>query len=230
MTKEKFYAFMVKLDRAAAWILFFTMIAYALTGYGLAKGFADYETASRMHLAGLGVLALPAFIIHTAWGIHCALRRWGIWNVFSKIILALFYFGLAAFFLYLHFYYEAPSANQRAAENNPVAQKYTKDDEDEREDEDEDNRVGAAAGKSGNEPAAKQESPAFNKAELARYDGRDGRPAYAAIDGKVYDLSEVFKRGQHKGYASGQDLSEAFHSKHAQSILSKFKIVGEYRP
>ena len=32
----------------------------------------------------------------------------------------------------------------------------------------------------------------FSKEELARYDGKNGRPAYVAYKGKVYDLSDSF--------------------------------------
>lgn len=46
----------------------------------------------------------------------------------------------------------------------------------------------------------------FTKEELQKYDGQDGRPAYIAIDGKVYDVSEdaSWQGGKHHGYTAGQ--------------------------
>lgn len=50
----------------------------------------------------------------------------------------------------------------------------------------------------------------FTLDELAQYDGRDGRPAYVAYEGKVYDVTEsaMWPEGDHEGeHAAGRDLS-----------------------
>jgi hypothetical protein len=42
----------------------------------------------------------------------------------------------------------------------------------------------------------------FNKDELAKYDGKEGRPAYVAYLGKVYDFSDTHEaeHGDHYGH------------------------------
>ncbi|HSK68039.1 MAG TPA: cytochrome b5 domain-containing protein [Candidatus Limnocylindria bacterium] len=65
--------------------------------------------------------------------------------------------------------------------------------------------------------------------ELARYDGKDGRPAYAAVDGIVYDVSgyETWSGGEHKGAMAGQDLTEVYAgSPHKEDLLARMPRVG----
>ncbi|MDQ7826609.1 MAG: cytochrome b5 domain-containing protein [Candidatus Eremiobacteraeota bacterium] len=69
-------------------------------------------------------------------------------------------------------------------------------------------------------PQAPQESQAtqatqtFTLAELEKYDGKEGRKAYVAVDGVVYDVtgSKYWPKGSHrmcsKGAAAGKDLTE----------------------
>ncbi|MBI5232237.1 MAG: cytochrome B5 [Coriobacteriales bacterium] len=50
----------------------------------------------------------------------------------------------------------------------------------------------------------------FTLEELKEFDGRDGRPAYVAYEGKVYDLTEsaMWPEGDHEGeHVAGHDLS-----------------------
>ena len=50
----------------------------------------------------------------------------------------------------------------------------------------------------------------FNSAELAQFDGENGKPIYIAHAGKVYDVSEskLWRKGMHmKRHAAGRDLS-----------------------
>jgi predicted heme/steroid binding protein len=52
----------------------------------------------------------------------------------------------------------------------------------------------------------------FTLEELAQFDGRDGRPAYVAYEGDVYDVSAspMWADGDHEGmHAAGADLTEA---------------------
>jgi predicted heme/steroid binding protein len=70
----------------------------------------------------------------------------------------------------------------------------------------------------------------FTLKELEQYDGQDGRPAYVAIDGTVYDLSAVdaWHEGKHHGNVAGHDLSQAIlKSPHLKSVLPKLPIVGK---
>ncbi len=66
--------------------------------------------------------------------------------------------------------------------------------------------------------------------ELAYYDGKEGRPAYIAVEGKIYDVtdSSFWSGGNHNGYAAGQDLTyEIINvSPHGISNLSRVPQVG----
>lgn len=70
----------------------------------------------------------------------------------------------------------------------------------------------------------------FDRKSLAEFDGRDGRPAYVAVDGIVYDVTNIsaWKDGTHHGNHAGQDLSEAIkHAPHEKSVLAKLTKVGK---
>ena len=70
----------------------------------------------------------------------------------------------------------------------------------------------------------------FVKDELARYDGKDGAPAYIAYEGKVYDVSNSFlwQRGRHQVlHAAGQDLTgDLDGAPHGEDLLDRVPIVG----
>lgn len=67
--------------------------------------------------------------------------------------------------------------------------------------------------------------------ELAAYDGKDGNPAYVAVDGIIYDMSgsAKWKNGEHNGYSAGQDLTDMIKNKspHGISMLSRVPVVGK---
>ncbi len=50
----------------------------------------------------------------------------------------------------------------------------------------------------------------FTVDELKQFDGKDGHKAYVAVDGTVYDLTNVdaWQGGQHHGLTAGRDLTE----------------------
>lgn len=66
----------------------------------------------------------------------------------------------------------------------------------------------------------------FTLEELAKYDGREGRPAYLAVDGMVYDLSSVFYEGEHYEHIAGKSLTKEFYSQHTKEALKDYPIVG----
>lgn len=81
----------------------------------------------------------------------------------------------------------------------------------------------APAETSGEETAAAPAEKAFTLEELASYDGKDGRRAYVAVDGVVYDVTDIPKwaTGNHEGNKAGTDLSDAFGaSPHGKAILT----------
>lgn len=73
--------------------------------------------------------------------------------------------------------------------------------------------------------------PVFDSLSLAEFDGRDGRKAYVAIDGIVYDVTESprWPNGNHNGFQAGQDLSRQIPQNHrADMRIERFPVVGTY--
>lgn len=70
----------------------------------------------------------------------------------------------------------------------------------------------------------------FTLTELAKFDGAEGRPAYIAVNGVVYDVSfnPAWGGGTHFGVKAGQDLTTQFMSCHGgdMTILNKLPKVG----
>jgi predicted heme/steroid binding protein len=66
--------------------------------------------------------------------------------------------------------------------------------------------------------------------QLSYYDGREGRPAYIAVNGQIYDVSNspLWPNGSHNGYQAGQDLTHPIMniSPHGISTLSGIPIIG----
>lgn len=70
----------------------------------------------------------------------------------------------------------------------------------------------------------------FTLEELKQFNGQNGQPAYVAVNGVVYDVSNVgpWAGGKHHGNTAGGDMSEAItHSPHGKAVLAKLPVVGE---
>jgi predicted heme/steroid binding protein/uncharacterized membrane protein len=71
----------------------------------------------------------------------------------------------------------------------------------------------------------------FTRKELREFSGEEGRPAYVAFKGKVYDVSNsrLWTGGKHEGrHAAGDNLTESILSApHGEEVLVKFQVVGE---
>jgi len=66
--------------------------------------------------------------------------------------------------------------------------------------------------------------------ELSYYNGKDGKPAYIAVQGFIYDVtnSSFWQSGQHNGFEAGQDLTDAIinQSPHGLENLSRVPKIG----
>jgi len=73
----------------------------------------------------------------------------------------------------------------------------------------------------------------FTRRQVSYYDGRNGKPAYVAIDGIVYDVSgsNYWKNGIHEQmHHAGMDLSsEIIAAPHRKDVLERFPRVGVVR-
>jgi predicted heme/steroid binding protein len=72
----------------------------------------------------------------------------------------------------------------------------------------------------------------FTVEELKQFDGKDGRPAYVAYNGKVYDVtqSSLWDSGMHFEHLAGADLTEIFKdAPHGEEVLERVPIVGELK-
>jgi predicted heme/steroid binding protein len=70
----------------------------------------------------------------------------------------------------------------------------------------------------------------FTSKELEEYNGKNGKPAYIAYQGKVYDISDsdLWRDGEHMGlHQAGKDLTDELElASHGEEILERVKLVG----
>lgn len=66
--------------------------------------------------------------------------------------------------------------------------------------------------------------------ELAEFDGMNGNKAYIAIDGKIYDVTDIapWKGGEHNGYTAGKDLTNEIKTvaPHGMTPIEKLTPIG----
>lgn len=65
--------------------------------------------------------------------------------------------------------------------------------------------------------------------ELAAYNGQNGAPAYVAVNGKIYDVTDnkAWKSGTHNGVSAGTDATAAIAgAPHGEKVLEKLNEVG----
>jgi predicted heme/steroid binding protein len=69
----------------------------------------------------------------------------------------------------------------------------------------------------------------MTKKELAGFDGREGRKAYVAVNGKVFDVtaSPYWQGGNHQNaHQAGTDLSaDLLKAPHVRSVIERFPVI-----
>ena len=90
-----------------------------------------------------------------------------------------------------------------------------------------DNSASAAA----TTPSAENGTLELTLDQLKQYDGKNGNPAYVAVDGVIYDVSGSarWKNGEHNGYSAGNDLTDAIMNKspHGVKNMERMPVVGK---
>ena len=85
-------------------------------------------------------------------------------------------------------------------------------------------------GLAGSALASQPEPLLLNLNELAKYNGKDGQPAYVAVDGVIYDMTNSlpWKNGEHNGFMAGKDLTKEIKevSPHGVMKLDNVPVVG----
>lgn len=85
----------------------------------------------------------------------------------------------------------------------------------------------------GPDPVPEEDLIELTLEELAQFDGKEGRPAYIAVDGDIYDVSKVsrWRNGQHNGFTAGNDLTEEIKaiSPHGVSKLKTVPMIGRVK-
>jgi predicted heme/steroid binding protein/uncharacterized membrane protein len=71
----------------------------------------------------------------------------------------------------------------------------------------------------------------FTRKSLKKFDGKDGRPAYIAYKGLVFDVSDsrLWTGGVHQGHHSaGDEFAKGMeNAPHGKEVLVKLRVVGE---
>jgi predicted heme/steroid binding protein len=223
-----------KIDRIAAWVLLIGMVLYFITGYGMTKGIIDSAFAVQVHADVLPIIVGIAFLVHAGYATRLALIRWKIWRLpIVKIAWSTFFilFFFSTFFLDRVYQIPTNSGNPiivEAAVTDPSPSLTP--------------TASLSPSQSPEQTLLPQPSPSqlpsdtlavartFTRTELAQYNGRNGNPAYAAVDGVVYDITRVFRNGLHFSHQAGQDLSNVFYLRHAKSAITKYPAVGILAP
>lgn len=69
----------------------------------------------------------------------------------------------------------------------------------------------------------------MTREELAVHDGKEGRRAYVAVNGKVYDFTDspMWRQGLHAGqHQAGSDMTEELlKAPHVRAVVERFPVV-----
>lgn len=222
--------YLVKLDRIAAWVLLVTILSFVVTGYGMTRGFMDVNLADQIHTHYLPVLLILSLSIHALYATRLSLKRWGIWQGKGKIILAFGYAIFLMFFLFVELFYgKLSKLNNVSSKSSPNTTAPLQNISGDNDYDEEGNGSVSTVPPQTQIGGSQSATQTFTSAELAKYDGQNGQPAYVAVNGTVYDVTNVFSNGRHHMHFAGRDLTDAFFSHHIQSQIDKYPVVGKMK-
>lgn len=78
-----------------------------------------------------------------------------------------------------------------------------------------------------------EEQRKFSLEELSQFNGKNGKPAYVAYKGKVYDVTDSYQwvDGEHLQHMAGEDHTEAMDiAPHNGEVMDRMKVVGVLEP
>jgi len=196
---------LIKIDRIFAWILFAGVLLYFVSGFGMTKGIIDSSLAAKLHTGWLTWIIVLAFVMHSSLAIRLAFMRWKILNLLTTILLVAFYLVVVAGFIYVERFYQKQSTRSVPNEEMSLTTKTTTADN----------------------PTTTVKT--FDATELSRYNGQNGQSAYVAVEGKVYDMTQVFVNGNHFSHIAGTELTSEFFSRHDLPSITKYPVVGIFK-
>ncbi len=216
---------LIQIDRASAWVLLFSIIAYMLSGYGLTKGIINSQISLFLHRNILPTITMIAFVGHTSLAVKNAMMRKKIWNKVTKIFLILAYTLGFLGFIYLEVFVMRSNKEVNTEKSVVVQKQDIKPANLIEEKTTNVNKVVTDTNQK--EPEnTNADQKVFTLEELSKYNGKDGKPSYVAVDGVVYDLTKVFKNGTHYEHLAGEELTEGFYKKHVKSQITKYPVMG----
>lgn len=126
---------------------------------------------------------------------------------------------------------EEPEIEEPDSETSTEESSEESDESDSEETDESDESTGEESESSDTSTEESSDSSVFTAQTLAYYDGQEGRPAYVAVNGVVYDVtsSSRWRDGAHNGFQAGRDLTRQFNNQHGDSRLDRFPIVGTYQ-
>jgi predicted heme/steroid binding protein len=153
-----------------------------------------------------------AFVGHTSLAVRTAMMRKRIWSKTTKVLLVLAYTLGFLGFIYLEVFIMRDRKISDATDNLSNYERSVPVEND--------------SANSNEDKETGRDQRVFTLEELAQYDGKNGNPAYAAVNGVVYDMTDVFENGRHLGHQAGEELTEEFYSAHTIEKITKYPIVG----
>lgn len=98
---------MSRINRISSWVLLFSIIIYALTGFDILGRLLSPQLSSIVHLKYLFYIAEPAFAFHVSYAINSAFKRWKFSDGLRIGLVVLFLLlnaALVAYYFYIQFF------------------------------------------------------------------------------------------------------------------------------